>query len=397
MSHAIPSSIAHGRSLCARDNVRIISLLAVLLASVACGVQEHPHSLDDQAMGGVGGKFAPPPPVTSGGAVLNGGTTNVAGATFAGSGGASGSGTLGGATNAGAPAATGGSLGNGGNASGGTTTMSGGATVATSGGVSGITIDINGTMLPKEDVIAFIHIGHSNMAGRTNMPAAQQAYFFKDVDLRSWMYSSGNWSPALEPTAGDSGNYVNGQTLGGPGTALLKQAVTLAPSKYFVSLGFGRASAYCSQFLPGGLYYDSLIANPKALKGKITFGAIVIMLGITERHGTAQDISNYPNCINSLVTSIRTDVGEPNLPLLITDYEMEATNTATDQLAPTSTFGMEMIPQIHMIPSVVSNSALVPTDGLGMQDDHHFNLDGHKEWTRRALQIMKDKGWFPWQ
>ena len=32
-----------------------------------------------------------------------------------------------------------------------------------------------------------------------------------------------------------------------------------------------------------------------------------------------------------------------------------------------------------------------------MQDDHHFNFDGHKEWTRRVLQIMQDKGWFPWK
>jgi hypothetical protein len=39
----------------------------------------------------------------------------------------------------------------------------------------------------------------------------------------------------------------------------------------------------------------------------------------------------------------------------------------------------------------------VPTDGLAMQDDHHFNFDGHKVWHGRVLQIMKDKGWFPWQ
>ena len=34
--------------------------------------------------------------------------------------------------------------------------------------------------------------------------------------------------------------------------------------------------------------------------------------------------------------------------------------------------------------------------GLGMQDDHHFNLDGHKMWTQRVLDLMKSKGWFPW-
>jgi hypothetical protein len=45
---------------------------------------------------------------------------------------------------------------------------------------------------------------------------------------------------------------------------------------------------------------------------------------------------------------------------------------------------------------VVSNSVLVPTDGLSMQDDHHFDFNGHKTWTKRVLDIMKQKGWFPW-
>jgi hypothetical protein len=195
--------------------------------------------------------------------------------------------------------------------------------------------------------------------------------------------------PALEPgTAGDGA----GARFAGPGTALLKQAAALAPGKYFISLGYGQGSAYCTQFLPGALYYDLLMAAPKAIKGRVTFGAIIIMLGITERHGTAADISGYSSCINQLVTAIRADVGEPNLPLLLTDYEQEATGL----LAVNQAFPLSIIPQIRLVPSVVSNSALVPTDALPMQDDHHFNLDGHRIWTGRILQIMRDRGWFPW-
>jgi hypothetical protein len=159
-----------------------------------------------------------------------------------------------------------------------------------------------------------------------------------------------------------------------------------------MSLGFGKSSAYCSQFLPGSLYYDSLSKAAVAIKDRVTFGAIVIMLGITERHGTANDISGYSGCINKLVTALRTDVGRPDLPLLITDYEQEASG----QLAVTSAFAQKIIPEIRKIPTVVSNSAIVPTDGLAMQDDHHFNFDGHKVWTQRVLDLMKSKGWFPW-
>jgi hypothetical protein len=255
-----------------------------------------------------------------------------------------------------------------------------------------LTITLGGTVVTKENAIAFIHLGHSNMAGRATGPAADIPYFQRDADPHAWMYHVGmSPQPALEPgTAGDNA----GNQFAGPGTALLKQAAAMAPGKYFISLGFGQGAAYCSQFLPGALYYDSLIAAPKAIKGRVTFAAIVIMLGITERHGTAADITGYPNCINQLVTSIRTDVGEPNLPLLITDYEMNATG----DLAPTGAFAQQITPQIRMVPTVVSNSVLVPTDGMQgqMQDDHHFNMDGHKTWTGRVLQIMKQKGWFPW-
>jgi hypothetical protein len=172
----------------------------------------------------------------------------------------------------------------------------------------------------------------------------------------------------------------------------MKQAAALAPGKYFISLGFAVPSAYCTQFLPGALYYDSLIAAPKAIKGRVTFGGIVIMLGITERHGTAADVTGYSGCINQLVTAIRTDVGEPNLPFLLTDYEMEATGA----LASTSAFAQSIIPEIHKVPGVVSTSSLVPTNALQMQDDHHFNFEGHKVWTGRVLQIMKTNGWAPW-
>jgi hypothetical protein len=250
-------------------------------------------------------------------------------------------------------------------------------------------------MLPKENVVAFILLGHSNMAGRSSRPSASRPYHFTEMDLYAWVYQPNNWQPAREPlTAGDDGASPPGRDpMGGPGTALLKQAVALAPNHYFVALGYGLGSAYCSQFLPGGLLYDQAVTAPKQLKGKVTFGGIVIMLGITERHGTDQDISNYPNCINTLVTAVRNDVGEPNLPLLITDYEMESTGP---ELSPTGAFAQQIIPRIAMIPSVVSNSVLVPTEDIAMQDDHHFDLDGQKEWSRRVLEIMQQKGWFPW-
>jgi hypothetical protein len=360
---------SHGPRLCV--------LLLSVMGGVACGVSGTATPSTGPGQGGSTGTGGAPGGSSGTGGIATGGTSGSGGTGGRGMDASSGAGGVGGKADASSP----------------------GASDVRPGGV---TINIGGVDVPRENVIAFINFGHSNMAGRGVGPPATRPYFFGAPDPHAWMYHSGQgFAPAVEPrTAGDGGNDVNGMVSGGPSTALVKEAAALAPGKYFVTIPLGVGSAYCSQFLPGSLYYNRVIAGAKELKGKVTFAAIVILLGITERHGTQADIDNYPQCINKLVTAIRTDVGEPNLPLLLNDYEMGTTGP----LVPTSAFATAIRPKILMVPGVVSNSAIIPTDNPIIQieidnstnDEHHFSLDGHKEYVRRVLQTMKGKGWFPW-
>ncbi|MEO8900839.1 MAG: sialate O-acetylesterase [Polyangiaceae bacterium] len=385
-------------------NTRHLSAWTVLgvLGLAGCGVAEHSHNA---APVDTSGDFGPSGGTAGGSApIATGGATSVGGAPAGGAPTAGGAPATGGAPTAGGAPAMGGASATGGapGAGAGGAPATGGATgSAGSGGLSGVTINLGGTEVPMEHAIAFIHIGHSNMAGRATVPAGSKAYHFSETDPHAYMYhvaangGGGMTGPpalAIEPkTAGDTPGNA------GPGTSLVKQAAALAPNYYFVSLGFAVPSAYCSQFVPGGLYYDKLIAAPKAIKGKVTFGGIFIYLGITERASeaghTAADTANFANCINTLVTAIRKDVGVPNLPLIENNYEVEGTG---DFVVGGAVYNA-IYPVIQTIPTVVSNSALVPCDKLGMQDDHHFNLDGQKEWARRALAMMQTKGWFPWK
>ena len=44
-----------------------------------------------------------------------------------------------------------------------------------------------------------------------------------------------------------------------------------------------------------------------------------------------------------------------------------------------------------------SNRAVViPTDGLPMQDDHHYDMQGHKIWADRGVALLVSQGWAPW-
>ena len=145
------------------------------------------------------------------------------------------------------------------------------------------------------------------------------------------------------------------------------------------------------------------MAGALELKGKVTFAGIMIYLGITERHGTAADIANYPQCINKLVTQIRTDLGEPNLPLLLNDYEMGATGPNN----PNSAFALAIRRKILMVvPSVVTNAVIIPTDNpiITIEDDMSINRTsttsvstGTRIRPSASLATMVTKGWFPWQ
>jgi len=366
------------------DRARALLTGLCVVGIGACGVAEH-------SKGG-------PPIDTTGDFGPNGGAVTSAGAASVSMGGSPAAG--------GAPAVGGATMTGGGTSLGGTSAAgaaTGGASTGGSAGgagLSGVTITLGTDVVPMERAVAFIHIGHSNMAGRATSPAGSKAYHFTETNPHAYMYhvaaNGGGGMPgppalAIEPkTAGDTPGNA------GPGTAFLKEAAALAPNTYFISLGYAVPSAYCSQFVPGGLYYDKLIAAPKAIKGKVTFGGIFIYLGITERADeaghTAADTANFANCINTLVTAIRADVGVPNLPLIENDYEVEDTG----EFVVGGAVYNGIYPEIQKIPTTVSNSVLINCKGLGMQDDHHFNLDGQRTYAQRAIAMMKTKGWFPW-
>jgi hypothetical protein len=130
------------------------------------------------------------------------------------------------------------------------------------------------------------------------------------------------------------------------------------------------------------------------LKGNVTFGAIVIMLGLTDGEHLASDlVPAFPDRVAQLVSDMRADLGEPSLPVLFCDYEQGATGT----LAPTGTVGKLMVPLIQALPGKISNLVLVPTDSIEMQDDHHFDMQGQKDWAARVISLMQSNNWFPWK
>lgn len=258
---------------------------------------------------------------------------------------------------------------------------------------------VGGARVSRDKLLVVLHIGHSNMAGRATTPQDMRPYFF-DTDPHLWTYHFEDpvegkgplrFRPATEPTAADP--YVP-PGAAGPGMAILHSILARAPDAQVVSIGrghSGRDLGSCSAFQRSGVLYRTFMVPAQRLKGRVTFVGLFTMLGATEiEHG--RDPSKLSDCLKQVAAEVRTDLGEPNLPLMVGDYEAGATGAyLPDNPGPTA-----VIAQLKLVPDKIAHAALIPTKDLPMQDDHHFNMLGHKLWAERALAIMKDKGWSPW-
>lgn len=363
----------------------IVALVFVgAVAWAGCGIQEHPHEKAEEF---------PPPSGNSGGSSGSGtGGAPQTGSGTGGSTGTSGTGGTSGSNGGSSGSSTGGRSGSEGGSTGGSGT--GGAMGGmSSGGASGNNppaaggITINGMNVPKEKAIVILHFGHSNMEGKGEDPQSLRPYFYTKVP-RLWQYRGNNsFVEAIEPLARRSGSQA------GPGMALLKAALASAPADYhFISIGRGVGSATSVDWSKGGLHYSSVVNLATQLKGKVTFGVAAIMLGITERHLPASQQNAFPDRLAKIVSDLRGDLETPDLPVVHTDYEVESTG----EFAPNGAVATKFRPMILSLPSKVMKLEIVPTDGTGMEDDHHFNLEGHKLWADRAIKIVLDKNWNVW-
>ena len=253
---------------------------------------------------------------------------------------------------------------------------------------------IGGVSRPKDKVIVFLHIGHSNMAGRADAPAAQRPFHF-ETHPRLWAYTmAGAFQPAKEPLSGD--HITRGRA--GPGMSILRAALALAaaPDSVLVSIGHGHdgsRAGYCRSYRRGGVLYDLVMGPARQLKDRVTFGGIFTMLALTEVFPDRANLPRFNECLAGVAAEMRADLGDPEIPFMMSDWEMGA----TEKFAPTFPENMAAREQLRIAQRNIPRSAIIPTDMLPMSDNHHFDLVGYKIWGERAVGLIEQNGWAtPW-
>lgn len=245
---------------------------------------------------------------------------------------------------------------------------------------------IGGRPVARDKALVFLHIGHSNMAGRAETPESERPFHY-DTHPQLWAYARGGmFRPAKEPLSPD--NMTEGRA--GPGMSILRAALALAPDAQVISIGHGHSGqtgGYCSNFRKGGLLYEIVMGPAMELKGKVTFAGVFTMFSISESQDRGNN-STFGDCMVAVARDMRADLGEPNLPFAIGDWE---------PVRQTESTGTVIIPQLRMLPARIEKSVLIPTDGLPIeQNDHHYTLIGHKLWAERGMAELSKAGLAAW-
>lgn len=269
----------------------------------------------------------------------------------------------------------------------------------------GHAINLGGTVVPKEKMVVFLMIGHSNMAG-------QQIQASDGVTHpRLWNYqwhSTKTWVPAKE-TPGSRANGLGGRGAGGPSMPLLKQLAALYPDYHFgvvnnaslsstlkgTNTGNNTSNLPASEnrYAKGATLYNEIITAAKAIQAEVTLGGIVCMLGAVEATRTPESVCRaFSSDLAEVATDMRTDLGLPNLPFYKGEYEAGASG----QFALTRAMPAVIDSQIKLMPTKLAYSASINSVGIEMLDDHHYTaVKGQGEFAKRIITTMQTKGWFP--
>jgi hypothetical protein len=247
-------------------------------------------------------------------------------------------------------------------------------------------------MYPRDKVLVFLHLGHSNMAGRTTVPEALRPQNF-ETRPGLWAYAKGGlWRLAKEPLSGDQ--LTRGGA--GPGMSILQTAAALAGGdRIVVSIGRGHDGSiggYCRSFRRGALLYDFVMAPAMELKGRVTFGAIFTMLGINEFRRDPANLERFHECMEGIAADMRADLGDADIPFVMGDLEAGATGA----FAPSHPYSMTARAQLKIAQTNIRRAVLIPTEMLPMSDDHHFDLTGYKLWAERGFDLMRAADLIPW-
>jgi hypothetical protein len=177
----------------------------------------------------------------------------------------------------------------------------------------------------------------------------------------------------------------------------LKKMVREYPDYYFGVVNNANSGVQCrANYLKGNGagtldLFSEMVEALNLIKGKVTFGGIICMLGVSEAVNSPDSVCrSFSNDIALMVKEFRDTLGLPELPFLIGAFERDGPDVKT--LAP---HWPVVDSETNLVPSKVAISGIVPSDSLTYFDRWHYTYPAYEIWTQRAIDTIKAHRWFP--
>ncbi len=245
-----------------------------------------------------------------------------------------------------------------------------------------LAVELNGQEVPKENLVAWIFIGHSNMAGRY----LKSVDFTVDAD-NIWKLRYGDWDKAEEP-------YSVNANWGGPCNFFLREMVDqFPPSQYpdihHAVINNGKTQRKTWHYHEGNDGYDEIMGWINQYKDEMTIAGMFVLLGYMERSDSYNEFSNNAQ---QVISDFRDGLGMPNLPVVWGAMENSGGNGDVHR-------AIQDLPD--KIDNVYINQIRGPCGDYGSDKDrcnggdHHFNWYGYEKWGQECVSIIIDKGLMP--
>jgi hypothetical protein len=227
--------------------------------------------------------------------------------------------------------------------------------------------------VPKDSMITYIFLGHSNM--QTGFQCGCAQHCCDQISDRVWLY-------------GPEKGFYKGNTSACV-SCFLNELALRYPKYNFAAANYSRSGYSLGYFKKGDFAYEQMCSELPVIKDKSTVGGVAIMFGFID--GVDSSLSaNFDDNLLKLVCKIRDLTENYKLPCIVGQYEINNQRLPEQRrYRRYEKIVTDQIQQLGLKDSYIKITPVSPVPPEYYCDDHHFTCQGYKIWTEDAVSLIQ--------